>query len=95
MRRLRVIAQFETLALTEHALAVRIREGHARLRSLLGELVASASATATDVADDTAQRLLATAEGLSGEVLLGQESAERASRLLHAAVDDVLERTAG
>lgn len=95
MRRLRVMAQFETLALTEHALAVRIREGHGRLRGFLGELVASAAAVEADVADDAAQRLLATAEGLSGEVLLGQESAERASRLLHAAVDEVLERTAG
>jgi len=94
MRRMRIMAQFEALALSDEGFAGTLREGHLRLRQLLADVLSAVSPESARLAADDAQRLLALAEGLAGEVLLGQETPQRALRLLHAAVDEVSERRA-
>lgn len=90
MRRLRVVAQFESLALTEDILATRIREGHAELLAFLERLLESSRIRLdSNNTEGTLQGLLATAEGLSGQVLLGQSSPDRALALLQTSIDDM------
>jgi len=94
MRRMRIMAQFEALALSDEEFASTLREGHLRLRQLLADALSAASPESARVAADDAQRLLALAEGLAGEVLLGQEASERALRLVQDAVDEITDRRA-
>ena len=90
MRRLRVVAQFESLSLTEDILATRIREGHAELLAFLERLLESSRIRLdSNNTAGTAQGLVATAEGLSGQVLLGQASPDRALALLQTSIDDM------
>src|SRR5690606_32653183 len=96
MRRLRVMAQFETLSLTKASIAKQLRDGHAQLRALLTKLIGYEKPDLDEAeAASIAQRLLAVGEGLSGQVLLGHESCVRARELLQLAVDASLaERSA-
>ena len=95
MRRLRVVAQFESLSLTEDILATRIREGHAELLALLERLLESSRIRLdSNNTAGTAQGLVATAEGLSGQVLLGQASPDRALALLQTSIDNIFQGAA-
>ena len=95
MRRLRVVVQFESLALTEDILATRIREGHAELLALLERLLESSRIRLdSNNTAGTAQGLVATAEGLSGQVLLGQASPDRALALLQTSIDNIFQGAA-
>ena len=94
-RRLRVMAQFESLSLTEDILATRIREGHAGLVSFLERLLESSRVRLdSDSTADTAQGLLAMAEGLSGQVLLGRTSPDGALALLQKSIDNIFQGAA-
>ena len=92
-RRMRIMTQFESLALSDATIAEELRAGHARLHELIAGLVATcAPSSATPYASDTAQRLLALAEGLGGQVLQGHEVPERAQRVLVGSIDDAFDR---
>jgi AcrR family transcriptional regulator len=98
VRELRVMAMFETLALTEPALHQALRDGHAELRHMLAGLVAqvpgckTAGATAGAIEPAVAvTTLLAVAEGLSGQVLHGHLVADDAFRT----IDETLARVLG
>ncbi len=91
---LRVVAAFEAAALTEPVLAAELRTGHAALVGLLVDRVAQGVAAGELPRDVDPERavvvLLATAEGLSGQVLHEQLSAGSARRALDDALDRVL-----
>jgi AcrR family transcriptional regulator len=76
---LRVIATFETLALTEPAIRDALRTGHQALVDLLTGQVGGA-----------AVQLLATAEGLAGQALRDQIAPDDALAVLDAAVTSAL-----
>lgn len=94
IRDLRVVAMFETLALTEPELGHALLEGHAELRRLLVDQVARVlrgSGSELEAADATSLEtvcdgLLAIAGGLASEVLHGHLKADEAHRTLDAAL---------
>jgi AcrR family transcriptional regulator len=91
---LRVVAAFETLTLTEPALQEALRIGHAHLVRLITDQVARAvdhgePHRKVDPAQ-AAATVLATAEGLSGQVLHGHCEPAQALRLLDAALGTVV-----
>lgn len=94
IRELRVMAMFETMALTEPALHQALRDGHAELRHMLASLVAHVPEGKTAGAIEPAvavTTLLAVAEGLSGQVLHGHLAADEAFRT----IDETLARVLG
>lgn len=92
MEEARIVASFETLALTDPSLGDALRSGHDALVDLLVVILAddeTYSAGSVDV-EDTVLGLLAVAEGLSGQVLRSQVSADLAGRLLDEAIGRVI-----
>jgi len=93
-RELKVMAMFETLALTEPTLHQALRDGYAELRRLLTDQVAKArQRLPADHGESVvaAKMLLAVAEGLSGQVLHGHLTADEALRT----IDETLARVLG
>ena len=88
--RLRVMSGFETLSLTEPLIARRLHEGHAALLELLEHLLCRCALAPGHAARDTAELLLALAEGLSWQVLLGHQASEPSLSLLRRTVETFL-----
>ena len=89
------MVQFESLSPTEDILATRIHEGHAGLLSFLERLLESSRIRLDS--NNTAgigQGLLATVEGFSGQVLLGQTSPDGALALLQNSIDNTFQGAA-
>jgi len=94
VRELKIMAMFETLALTEPALHQALRDGHAELHQLLAEqvaLVLEGKPTSSIEPAVAATTLLAVAEGLSGQVLHGHLASDDAFRT----IDQILARVLG
>ena len=91
-RQLRIMLQFEALALSDVTFAAHLREGHRQLRILLERSLAMALEVPEQTVGADAHRLLALAEGLGSEVLLGHATPDHALGLLETAVDDIIGR---